>query len=313
MEKTLLAGDYILVSKLHYGARTPITPLSIPLLHQYIPHTNIHSYINRPQLPYYRLPGFSEIKKNDVVVFNYPVERDYPIDQRTYFVKRCIALPGDTLKVNNKDIFINNKSIPLPIEAGFQYKVETDGSNISDSILKQFNITEGGPISEPDSWILTLTPQMAEELETMKFIKKISLIAHPFSAHDLIFPYDKNYKWSIDDFGPLVAPKAGDSVILSINNLSLYKSIIEEFESNTIVTAGDEIYINDSLVKSYTFKMNYYFMMGDNRHNSVDSRYWGFVPEDHIVGKAVIIISSFKDEGSFFERIRWERICKLIE
>ena len=316
MENTILAGDYVLVSKLNYGARTPITPLSIPLFHKIIPHTSIPSFLNWVQLSYHRLPGFSKIKRNDVVVFNYPVEQDYPIDERTYFVKRCVALPGDTLKIKNHNIFINSIVEETPIHAEFQYKaetkVETDGRNLDDSLLSSLSITEGGPTSENNSWLLTMPSQTAEELKSQKFIKSVTLIAHPFDPHDFIFPYDKKYPWSIDEFGPIYIPKAGDSISITSDNLVLYKKIIEDDENNKIAIIGKDIYINDKLCKTYTFKMNYYFMMGDNRDNSADSRYWSFVPENHIVGKTVMVLCSFNNEGSIFSRIRWKRMFSFV-
>ncbi len=312
MENTILTGDYVLVSKLNYGARTPITPLSLPLFHKIIPHTNIPSFLNWIQLGYHRLPGFSTIKHNDVVVFNYPVEQDYPVDERTYFVKRCVALPGDTLKIKNHNIFINSIAAETPIHAEFQYKVETDGTNLADTLLNRLSITEGGPTSELNSWLLTMTSPAAEVLKSQKFIKSISLIAHPFDPHDFIFPYDKKYPWSIDEFGPIYVPMKGDSIVITTDNLVLYKKIIEDDENNKIAIVGKDIYINDKLCKTYTFKMNYYFMMGDNRDNSADSRYWGFVPENHIVGKMVMVLCSFNNEGSFFSRIRWKRMFSFV-
>lgn len=313
MEKTLLAGDYVLVSKLHYGARTPITPLTIPLLHQTIPHTSIPSYLDWLQFEYHRLPGFSNIKQNDIIVFNYPVESHYPVDVRTYFVKRCVGLPGDTLKIKNRDLFVNERAAELPKEAEFQYRIKTDGTPISDSLLNALAVTDGGPISEPNVWLLTMTQKAANEVGLQPYVKNISLTSIAFDSHDYIFPYDKNYQWSIDEFGPIYVPRAGDCLSLTVENLALYKKIIEEDEHNTLAIVGSEIYINDTLTSSYTFKMNYYFMMGDNRHNSADSRYWGFVPENHIVGKAIMVIWSIGNEGKFFEKIRWDRLFKSIE
>ena len=312
MEKTLLVGDYILVSKLHYGARTPITPLALPIFHQRIPHTAIPSFLNWIQLGYHRLPGFSEIKHNDIVVFNYPMELDYPIDERTYFVKRCIGFPGDTLEIKNHTVFLNGVSIDFPKEAELQYQVETNGDSLSQSLMNSLTLSEGGPINKPNTFLLSLTNHDAEDLKINKCIKSINVISHPFSPHDFIFPYDKRFAWNIDIFGPIYVPQKGDSISLSLENLSLFKKIIEDDDHNTIAVVGKEIHINDKLSQFYTFKMNYYFMMGDNRHHSADSRYWGFVPESHIVGKAVMVLGSLGNEGGFFERIRWNRIFSFI-
>jgi len=231
MNSTLVEGDYIVVNKLVYGARIPITPLSLPFG---------HTYVDWIEIPYTRIFGFSDIKRNDIIVFNFPLETELPIDHRQEYVKRCIALAGDTIQLKKGIVSVNGKR------------------------LKD---------------VLTLlVPRDANGKRT--FID--SSFFNP-----AIFPNSSSFRWNADHFGPLIVPKKGNRIALTSNNLTFYKRIIEVYENNTLEVKGGKVYVNSIFQKSYVFKMDYYFVMGDNRSNSVDSRFWGFVPEDHLIGKVV--------------------------
>jgi signal peptidase I len=231
MQNDLFEGDYIMVNKLAYGPRLPITPFSLPF-------SNSTSYLNWIHLPYMRIPGYTHISRNDVMVFNLPTDDKVPVDERELFIKRCIALPGDILKIDSAGIFINGK-------------IQSETPN------------------------LTKIKVSAKNIYNPNF-----------------FPNNYHFKWNLDYFGPIEIPQKGDSVKLSIDNIDLYRRIIEKYENNKLEIKGLDIYINSKKSNSYTFKMNYYFVVGDNRHNSIDSRYWGFIPEDHIIGKASMIVYS---------------------
>lgn len=308
MEKSLLIGDFIVVSKVHYGARLPITPLSFPFAHQTFPFTETPSYLDWIQLPYWRLPGFSSVKNNDVIVFNYPMEGQHPVDQRKHYVKRCVAIPGDTMKVENGYVFINGKPLPEPENVQFMYEVVTD--SIPQALLDSLDITEAMQWSKR-SYRLTLTRKNAEKLCNMKDIHDVILLREkPGKYFDQAFPSDTAYKWNLDNYGPLIVPRAGDTLHLSRSNIRLYERLIRFYENNQLFTNGDSILINGIRTDKYVVAMNYYFVMGDNRHNSADSRFWGFVPEDHIVGKAVLIVLSVdKQRGGF----RWDRSFEGVE
>lgn len=315
MEKSLLTGDYILVNKLSYGPRIPITLLSVPFIHQYLPYTeNSLSYSDKIQLPYKRLFGSTgDIERNDVLVFNYPMEEEHPIDQRTYYVKRCVAVAGDTLDIREGQVYINSQYNDVPDKLQFNYKVLTDSDSIDTDALTQLGITEGGKGKNKGEYWFTLNE---ENLDSMKHIANIvkvePLIEKKGSYSDYMFPEDEHFLWNIDFFGPLYIPKAGDSVALSVETLPLYDRIISVYEKNDLRVSNDSIFVNDLYSTSYTFKMNYFFMMGDNRHNSADSRFWGFLPEDHIVGKAVTVVMSL-DKSEKGKSIRWNRWFKSIE
>ena len=307
MEKTLLPGDLILVNKLSYGARSPITLLTFPLSHQHLPwFEQIKSYLDVIQLPYYRF--FADtIQRNDVIVFNYPFETDYPVDHRSYYIKRCIGLPGDTLKINNKRVFINNQELELPHDAQFNYKVITNKPITNDTLLN-YEITEGGLDGLENHWELTMTDTAYYQLKSKDFIQSIKKIeVEPNVYADYIFPYHPSYLWNIDYFGEVVIPKKGTTVMLDKNNIYLYRRIIEIYEENSFEETEKGFLINEELATTYQFKMDYYFMMGDNRHNSADSRFWGFLPENHVVGKAQTILFSM-DKSNY----KWNRMFKKI-
>lgn len=304
MEKSLLVGDFIVVSKVHYGARIPITPLSVPFVHQTFPGTEVRSYLDWIQLPYWRLPGFSSIKNNDVVVFNYPMEDEHPVDQRKHYVKRCIAIPHDTLRLENGFVFINNKQLPDPEKVQYIYEVITDMEIPLDS-LDAWGVTEGMRLSK-HSYKFTLTNEIAEKMCKMKGIEDVVLEQQkPGKFFDMGFPGVENFPWNIDNLGPIVIPAAGDTLTLTVDTLPLYERLITVYEKNELKVKGDSIFINGQLTNKYVVQMDYYFMMGDNRHNSADSRFWGFVPEDHIVGKAVMVVLSYDKMSGGLRSGRW--------
>jgi signal peptidase I len=307
MEKTLLPGDLIFVNKLSYGVRLPITPLTFPLSHNKMPfNENWDSFTDLIQFPYVRLFS-SEIERNDVVVFNYPLENEVPIDHRPFYIKRCIGLPGDTLQLKNQRVFINNKYFPFPKKVAFNYNVQANKKLTQDTLLK-YDITEGGKIGGEHFWQLTLSDSAKKCLANLDYITAIKpLNVDPNAFADYIFPYHENYTWNIDYFGPLVIPKKGVTIKLDTNNIYLYRKIIEQYEGNELEWNNSIFLINGKDVNDYTFGMDYYFMMGDNRHNSSDSRFWGFVPEDHIVGKATSVLLSVNKNPHAKNKYRWER------
>lgn len=316
MEKSLLVGDFLFVSKLNYGPRIPNTPISFPFAHHTMPILNTKSYLDWIKLDYHRLPGFQKIKNGDVVVFNYPVEDFRPVDKRENYIKRCIGIAGDSLKIVNREVFINGKHFPLPGKSQFNYHVMTDGSGFNPRTLRDYDITDGQALSAQGDFMFPMTNETAKKFAQMANVVNIA----PLSTDEIrrvygtgLFPGDAYHSnWDVDNYGSIWIPKKGAVVNLSLENLAFYKRIIEVYEGNKLEVRGNVILINDKPATSYTFKLNYYFMMGDNRHNSLDSRFWGFVPEDHIVGKAVFIWMSWDGNGGLFSKIRWSRIFNLI-
>lgn len=351
MEKTLLVGDYLFVSKISYGPKVPNTPLSFPFVHHTLPLTSTtKSYLEWIQLPYYRFPGIAKVKNMDVVVFNYPdgdtlsdkfqsnvsyyqlvrqfgraavwTNNQYfgniiarPVDKRENFIKRCIGIGGDTLFIANKVVYINGKAEQNPGIRQYRYYVQTDGSQINAKNLERLDITENILTDNQGNYEITLSDEAAAGLKEFSNVKKIEAIVQPVGQWDPnIFPFDSNYRWNVDNFGPLVVPKAGATVSLTLANLPLYRRIIDVFEENDLEIKGDQIYINGKPASAYTFKMNYFFMMGDNRHNSADSRYWGFVPEDHVVGKAVFVWFSMDQKKPLFDgKIRFKKLFRIVK
>lgn len=326
MERSLLVGDFLFVSKVNYGPRTPMTPVAFPFAHHTMPLLNTKAYWDGWELPYHRLPGLSEVKKGDVVVFNYPMDADSPlyrpVDKRENYIKRCQATPGDTIKLVDAQVYVNGKAMPNPPGEQIDYAVTTNSNEgVNSKINEDLNITyyEGNPAP-------TMTKESAATLKGYSFIKSVTPLVHPKneSMQGQIFPskYPKfymlngkmpaRYNWNMDNFGPIIVPKSGWTVKLDSLTLPIYGRCIEVYEGNKLDIKGNDIYINGKKTDSYTFKMNYYWMMGDNRHDSEDSRFWGFVPEDHIVGKALFIWMSWDDNGSFLGKIRWGRLFNLI-
>ncbi|HWS60590.1 MAG TPA: signal peptidase I [Flavobacterium sp.] len=378
LEKSLLIGDFLFVSKMNYGARVPMTTVGLPMVHDSIPLTKKKSYLSWPQLPYFRLPSFQEIKKNDIVVFNWPADTVYqffdrsgrkavlkPIDKKSNYVKRCQGTPGDNFEIKDGFVFIDGKPLVLPERAKSQYEHTVYAAKgVSNEVLLSTGSTEFNRtyILKPNSeeqinavqpYILNasqnqdksftvmtgfngipmkviessgiyaqevydakanvnLTLKAADELRKNSTIDSVvRYIAKKTATFDKgIFPHNTN--WTVDNFGPILIPEKGKTIQLNQQNLPLYKRIIENYEGNTIEISGQSIKINGEIAKSYTFKQNYYWMMGDNRHRSEDSRYWGFVPEDHIVGKPVFIWMSWDTNGKGLGKIRWERLFTTV-
>jgi signal peptidase I len=318
MDNTLLAGDYIVVNKLAYGARLPMTPLSIPFSHQTV--GGMPAYLEWWKWGYHRVPGYSEIKNNDVIVFNFPAEdlfpltgkpKNYPVDHRTHFIKRCIGLPGDTLRITDREVFINNKPLPFPEKVIFNYVVKLDSADRDSVRLQKLGMLRE---SQQGKYLLYTFPLLPAQADSLKRVKQVISVEPELSRAGIydeqLFPHSQKFPWNLDNYGSIVIPKKGDTVKLTADSLALYERIIVNYEHNTIDVRNDSIFINKTYATSYTFKMNYYFVMGDNRHYSMDSRYWGFVPEDHIVGKATMILFSYDKAAG---HVRWNRCFKKIE
>ena len=327
LEKSLLVGDFLFVSKFHYGARAPMTAVAAPMVHDSLPFVKMKSYLKKPQLPYFRFPAFQKIKRNDIVVFSWPVDTvrfffdkskihiNKPIDKKSNYVKRCVGIPGDSLAIKDGYIYINGKKTVLPDRAKPQYihKVITQNAQqLSAATLKRYNVTEGGNYG--NYYMLNLTDKNARKLKNNPLIKSITKEIEPSGNYNTgIFPHNEQYAWSADNFGPIYIPEAGKTVALNNQSLPFYKRIIETYEHNNLTVNGDEIFINGKLANSYTFKQNYYWMMGDNRHNSEDARFWGYVPFDHVVGKPVFVWFSWDGSAQgLANKIRWERVFTTV-
>jgi len=327
MERSLLVGDFLFVSKLNYGPRVPMTPVAFPFAHHTMPLFNVKAYWDGIKIPYYRLPGFSNVKKGDVVVFNYPMDADSPlyrpVDKRENYIKRCQGTPGDTLSVDDAQVYVNHKSMPTPPESEMEYDYKTTGLDLNPQILDDLHIQ----VYEGHQYA-AMTAASAMTLKGYSNIKSLTPIISPKGVAEQVYPTNPqhpvgppefmlngkqpNYKWSVDNYGPIIIPKRGWTVKLDSMTYPLYERCIAVYENNKLKVQGNDIYINGVKTDHYTFKLNYYWMMGDNRHDSDDSRYWGFVPEDHIVGKALFIWMSWDDNASFFSKIRWSRLFRGI-
>ncbi|RZK17776.1 MAG: signal peptidase I [Hymenobacter sp.] len=343
MENSLLVGDYLFVSKLHYGPITPQTPLQVPLTHQTVPVLNVKSYSDAIQLPTYRFPGFSSIKRNDVVVFHVPHEANYPADLRTNYIKRCIAVAGDTLSIKGGQVFLNGQPGAIGGQPQTRYFMEVPSPNdeVGQALRQQgvveYNAPDGIPMAGTNSqnqvgYVIDCTPSVYEYFKKQPYVKSME-VYDPNSPDAKLFPdaADLHYVdgspvsnvlsitprgWRVDNYGPLPVPKKGQAITLSPANAAIYYKIISQYEHNTDVKwdAGTGMILQGGKpLTSYTIKQNYYFMMGDNRHNSEDSRFWGFVPEDHIVGKAVLIWLSVDPFGDFWHKVRWGRLFHTID
>ena len=318
MEKSMLIGDFLFVSKLAYGPRVPMTPVAIPLMHHTIPGTNKKSYSEVIKLPYHRMKGLGEIKRNDCVVFNWPAEKlDRPVDKKENYVKRCVGIPGDKIEIINGKLIVNDEpqDEPIGMKKQFIYNVKTKGSGLNPKILyKKFDITEGSRGSNPNEYNLFLTDNSLKGLQ--KFNNVISITQNIDTTNntpEYYFPNNNLNSWNVDNYGPIIIPKKGEKINLNIKNIDLYKEIIEEYESNSLRIQNENIYINDKIIEEYEFKMNYYWMMGDNRHNSADSRMWGFLPENHVVGKALFVWMSWDKNGKGINKIRWDRLFSSVK
>ena len=346
LEKSLLTGDFLWVNKVVYGPRVPQTPLHFPLAQNTLPILNCKSYIETPQLDYHRLKGLRNVERMDIVVFNFPAgdtvalkmpNPDYytlcqergrdavrnnkdvfgdiiyrPVDRRDNYVKRCLGLPGETLQIRDGIVYVNGKAVPQPKNVQYFYYVETDGTYIDDALYEELGISVEDRHAQGTQYILPLTAQMKKTLESKPWVKVIERIQPTESESIITYPVGVDYGWTHANYGPIWIPKKGAKVDLTLQNLPLYERCIKNYEGNDLEVKGGQIFINGKPATSYTFKMDYYWMQGDNRDNSLDSRYWGFVPEDHIVGTPSIILISFdKDHSLMNGGIRWNRIFKM--
>ena len=324
MERSLLVGDFLFVSKVNYGARTPMTPIAFPFAHHTMPIIGTKAYWDGIKLPYYRLPGLSDIKKGDVVVFNYPMEADSPyfrpVDKRENYIKRCQGTPGDTLRLINAQVYVNGKAMPNPPGEQTDYTVNPSLTELNPLILEELHVSNYDNIPYP-----TMTRDAAAKLKAYSNVKSITPnikqtgVADPFNPvfpaaypKYKLDPKNQDFNWNVDNYGPIIIPKKGWTVKLDSLTLPVYGRAIEVYEGNKLQIINNEIFINGKKTDSYTFKLNYYWMMGDNRHDSADSRYWGFVPEDHIVGKALFVWMSWDDNASFLNKIRWSRLFRGV-
>ena len=379
LERTLRVGDFLFVSKFHFGARVPMTAIAAPMVHDTIPLLNIKSYLNKPQIPYMRLPGFESPKKNDIVVFSWPADTvtqffvkskgvKKPIDKKSNYVKRCVGTPGDSLAVINGFVYINGEKLQLSNRAkvmknytiysqkgvssrlleevgaddysrkyipasitqnqlnflqqnGFQVGVEgdnkpviyTDKKGIAPEVIRQLRLS----LKEetPRQRIANMTNDMVAELKKNKSIDSVVMDIMPKGiAGRNVFPQSPYYKWNVDNFGPIFIPNAGATVAINKRTIPFYKKAIRDYEHNDVKVTGEKVFINGKEANSYTFKQGYYWMMGDNRDHSEDSRAWGYVAEDHIVGKPVFIWMSFDNfkEGIGNWKVRWDRVFTTV-
>ncbi len=310
MEGTELTGDYLFVSKFSYGARMPITLFSIPFTEPEM--YGVKTYWGGVQLPCLRLPGTTEVKKGDIVVFNKPSETGTPVDQRTTLIKRCQATAGDTLTIVNAQVYINGKAAVDPPRSQTEYTVVTDGRNILPDVFDDLKLTQLGQTAD-NTFIIIVPNENLATLKSYSNIKSVIPVITPAGQYDSnVFPFDPQFKWNQDNFGPLVIPKKGMTIKLTDSTIKLYSRAIEQYEHNRLGRSGKSFTVNGKVVDTYTFQMNYYWMMGDNRHDSLDSRFWGYVPDDHIVGKAMITWFSTDPDKDIFHKIRWSRILRPI-
>ena len=350
MERTLMTGDFLFVGKNAYGPKVPQTPLTVPFTHNTLLLSHKESYSTLIQKKYRRLKGWSEVKRDDYVVFNFPdgdtvlkkiPSEDYythvrlngreyaqkmygpvivrPVDKKDHYVKRCVAVSGDSLEVRAGRVYVNG--VPQKHYAGLQttYTVVTDGKSINPKILDDLGLNRNEIWFDkdlPGYPDLNLDSASMEKISRLPLVKEITenVDVYPPDYPDspaMLFPYSET-GWTRDNYGPIYIPEKGATVALDTKNLPLYERLISVYEGNRLEVKGDSIYVNGTPADTYTFKMDYYWMMGDNRHNSLDSRYWGFVPEDHVVGKPAVIWLSVDKNKSFPKNIRWKRFCKIL-
>jgi signal peptidase I len=313
MEKSLMVGDFLFVSKLSYGPRLPMTLLAFPLAHNTMPLVGGASYLEKPSMGYRRLWGFGKIRNNDVVVFNYPMDDTRPVDKRDNYIKRCVGIPGDTLRLADRALYINGRVVDEPRNSQHRYHLQTDGNGFNPLVLRKMDVTEGGQVSVQGDFIYSLTRENAAKMKNFANVTVMEPYTAPAQVYtEEVFPHHMHYPWNIDQYGPVVIPAAGMCMPLDTHNLTIYRRAIEVYEGNTVEVRAGQIWINGKPVDSYTFRMNYYWMMGDNRHNSLDSRYWGFVPEDHVVGKAVMVWLSLDYQEALFSKLRWKRLFRSV-
>ena len=314
MEKSLLVGDFLFVSKINYGPRSPKTPLQIPLTHANVNlfGATIPTYSDAISLPQYRFPGFGKIERNDVVVFNYPLEFQYPVDLKTHYIKRCVGISGDTLEVRDSQVYINGEIGENPPEMQFGYHLVTTIPTVNDRVFEKNDVWDKRATNY--GYSMHATPENAKKFEPLDFVKEVVQSKDPegYVRQD-IFPDASKFPWNADFFGPLVIPAKGMTIKLDSTLSAKYGSTIRDYEGwDDVDFDGSKVVIDGKEIKEYTFRQNYYFMMGDNRHNSLDSRFWGFVPEDHVVGEASFIWLSLDPNKSFLSKIRWSRLFNSI-
>ena len=368
MEKSLLVGDHLFVSKLAYGPRMPNTPIAFPFTQHTIPGINSKSWSNLVIWKYKRLVGFGKVKNNDPIVFNFPAgdtvvvdeqatsyyeivrttarnyktndtylsreiktDKEYyqqavtdvnrqreiiyrPVDRRDNYVKRCIGIPGDTIFIKGGTVYVNGKELADNTTQQLVYIIETNGTTINPKAFERLLINRSDQrMISGSSYLLPLTKSNAEAIAQFANVVSVSpILIREGEWEPRIFPHDSLYKWNEDNFGPLWIPKKGVTVQIDTANICLYEQIISNYEGNELKIEGSVIYINGQPSTNYTFAMDYYWMMGDNRHNSADSRYWGFVPEDHVVGKPKFIWLSLDNEAEGLKRVRWNRMFMRV-
>ena len=344
MEGSLNVGDFLFVSKAHYGIRTPMTVAMLPLLHNRVPVVGGESYFESPSLPYYRLPAIQDVQRAEPFVFNWPVgdsiylaDRSWtadqvkrgvgskrgqlitrPIDKKDHYIKRAVGIAGDSLQIIDGLIYINGEPEKIPQHRQFSYNVQLPPTvSVNEKRLDKIGIDYGDSAFGYNRLFVNSNTDILflddEQLEKFKEMYPTAIIERRKQAADInrVFPHSKEFfpDWTVDDYGPIYIPKKGDEIVLTPKNLALYKRLITVYEGNELSQKGGSFYVNGELTKKYTVKQDYYWAMGDNRHNSEDSRAWGFVPHDHIVGKPLFIWFSTK-EGNIANGINWDRIFK---
>jgi signal peptidase I len=370
MESTMMVGDHLYVTKMSYGPRVPNTPIAFPFTQNRLPIVNTESYLTWINLPYKRLLGFGVVKRNDIVVFNFPagdtvvveqsarsyysILREYatgaksqdlysnkpakpwnsymdqarkivrgsrnfhivdrPVDRRDNYIKRCVAIAGDSLEVRNGDVFINGIAQPEFKGIQYEYLVQTNGQPLNPRVMSKYGIGEEylGIQNNPKYYFpmnKTTADKIKKELPNIQKVERQVYTSPDYQT----FPNSQKFSWSVDQYGPIWIPKKGATVKLTTDNLPFFDRIIEAYEGNTLWVRDSTIFINGKPATDYTFKMDYYFMMGDNRHRSADSRFWGYVPEDHVIGKPKFIWLSTDKDQTFPKSIRWNRFFKSVD
>ncbi|MDR1416962.1 MAG: signal peptidase I [Prevotellaceae bacterium] len=347
MEKTMMVGDYLFVSKVTYGPKIPNTPIAMPLVHHTMPFTSYApSYVEWIKNPYRRLKGYRPIKHDDIVVFNFPegdtvvaerqnesyyallrqygrasIWKNYtilarPVDKRENYIKRCIGLPGDSIRIVDGQVFVNGKAQKFFPQMQHNYLVKTNGTTINPRLLDDMKIPKADRMysSQYAVYEMPLTQSEADKIGKLGNVQGIVKRNNtdPQAYMQRVFPQREDLTWTEDSYGPIWIPKRGATVALDSASFAFYRRAIEVYEGNLLEERDGKIFVNGEEATTYTFKMDYYWMMGDNRHNSLDSRFWGYVPEDHIVGKASFVWLSLSPDRKFPANIRWSRLFRFI-